>query len=230
MDDRPAAVSPHSLSPLLAAVTLAEEISRDVSARQALIAPPALGRALKRQSRQEARHAAVFRVALKCLPGTAACPAPLERALRRYAAQLHADLDRNDLAASMVGLHCVLEGLGAVALQPPPGELATLAERMVPVRSFILHQERGHQRLGEVWVPRLSPDRAALSQALQGYDELAQSVLAAGLETLDCLANDSQHYQVAVTAHLNSTALLLGRDQPVARSVRDQHVMKGLHP
>lgn len=124
MNDRPRAMSAHDLSPLLAAVTLAEEISRDVSARQALLAPWPLSRALKHQSWQETAHAAVFRTALQYLPGRASCPALLEKALRRYAAQLHADLSI--------------------------------------------------------------------------YVELAEAVLQAGLNTLDCLASDGNHYREAV--------------------------------
>jgi hypothetical protein len=94
MNDRTAGISPHSLSPLLAAVTLAEEISREISARQAPLAPMPLRRALMRQSWQETAHAVVFGTALQYLPGPASCPAPLGKALRRYAAQLHADLDK----------------------------------------------------------------------------------------------------------------------------------------
>lgn len=216
MNHRSAALPPHSLGPLLAAVTLAEEISRDISARQALLAPAPLGRALARQSWQETVHAAVFRSALQCLPGRAACPAALEQALRRYAAQLHDDLDRNDLAASMIGLHCVLEGFGAVALRPPPGALARLADRIVPVRSFILHQELGHQRLGQVWVERLGGDPAGLDAALRIYVELAEASLQAGLNTLECLAADREYYEGAVRAHLDSVGTLLGRDAQVA--------------
>lgn len=211
MHDRAAVLSPHSLAPLLAAVTLAEEISRDVSARQSLLSPEPLGRTLKRQSWQEASHVAIFRAARQCLPGDASCPAPLQTALRRYAAQLHADLDRCDLAASMIGLHCVLEGLGAIALQPPPGELATLADSYLPVRSLILHQERGHQRLGEVWIPRLATEPARLQRAMNSYIGLAEAVLEAGLNSLDCLAADRGYYEDAVRAHLTSTEMVLGR-------------------
>jgi hypothetical protein len=215
MDDRVAALSPHSLSPLLAALTLAEEISRDISARQALLAPSPLRRALQRQSWQETAHAAVFRAALQCLPGRAACPGALEKSLRRYATQLHADIDRGNLTASLIGLHCVLEGLGAVALQPPPGQLAKLADRVVPVRSFILHQELGHQRLGQAWVRRLGAEPAGLDTALRVYGELAEASLQAGLDTLDCLAADRDYYQDAVRAHLRSTETLLRhRDAP----------------
>lgn len=197
------------LAPLLAAVSIAEEISRDVSRRQAAIAPTVLRRPLGLQSRQEAVHAATFRAALQCLPGSGRCPDRLVQTLRAFEARLHADVDNGDLAASMLGLHCVLEGLGCIALEPPPGELARLADRAVPLRSFIRHQEEGHRRLGEVWVPRLAAGTAGLRLACEDYLALAQAVLTAGLETLDCLAGDAAYYGEAVSRHLGNVALVI---------------------
>lgn len=199
----------HSLVPLLAAITRAEEISRDVAARQALLAPARLGRALRHQSWQEAAHATVFRSALRCLPGRPACRAALEQALSAYAARLHADLDRGALAASLVGLQCVLEGFASVALQPPPGALAGAADTLVPLRAFILHQEQGHQRLGEVWAPRLQPDGAALARIAGGYGELAQQLLETGLAQLECLQDDAAFYREAIGCRLGATQQLL---------------------
>jgi hypothetical protein len=209
-NDRSGALSLHSLSPLLAAITLAEEISRDVSARQASIARLPLRLALKQQSWQETAHAAAFRTALQFVPGPP-CPAPVAKALHRFSRELHADLDRKALAASMIGMQCVLEGLGAVALQPPPGEVATLADRIFPLRAIVLHQELGHQRLGEAWVPRLGIEPVRLHKTLNIYLELAQALLDAGLSTLDCLAGARAHYQDAVEAHFRATTDLFSR-------------------
>lgn len=197
------------LAPLLAAVTIAEEISRDVSRRQAAIAPAPLRRTLSLQSRQEALHAATFKAALQCLPGSGRCPDRLLQALRAFEARLQSDVEDGELAASMLGLHCVLEGLGCIALEPPPGELARLADSAVPMRSFIRHQEEGHRRLGEVWVPRLAAGTAGLRLACEDYVALAQAVLTAGLETLDCLAQDAGYYGDAVSRHLRNVALLV---------------------
>lgn len=200
-----ATLSVRALAPLLAAITLAEEISRDVTARQALLAPPRLRGTLRQQSWQEAAHATVFRTALHCTPKRSSCPPRLQAALGLYAARLHADLDRGALAASMVGLHCVLEGVAAVALEPPPRALAQLADQVVPLRAFILQQEQGHQRLGEVWVPRLVPEPAALVGSARDYCELAEGLLTAGLATLECLDQDSGHYRERVRSHLRAT-------------------------
>ncbi len=194
-----------SLAPLLATITQAEEISRDVAARQALLAPPRLARALRHQSWQEAGHAAVFRNALGCLPGSARCPPALRQGLSAYAARLHADLDRGALAASLVGLQSVLEGVGTVVFQAPPGLLARAVDLLVPVRALILHQEQGHQRLGEVWAARLLPDADALGSMAHAYEEQAQALLEAGLANLECLQELSGFYRERVGQHLRAT-------------------------
>lgn len=211
-------VSLRSLRPLLAAITLAEEISRDVSARQAKLAPPRLRETLRRQSWQEAAHAAVFRTALHCTPGDSACPQPVANALRRYADRLHADIDRGDLAASMAGLHCVLEGVASIALAPPPGALATLADQLVPLRAFVLHQEEAHQRLGEVWVPRLVEDRRVLTRSVFDYCALAQELVEAGTTHLECLERDADHYTASIRLHLDGTRCRLAMSREDAAS------------
>jgi len=128
----------HQLVPLLAAAQEAERIARDIAAAQAGIAPvAALQRALTQQSRQEAVHAAVFASALACLPGRAACPPRLARALARFRQRLQADVAAGRLAASLFGLQHVLEALGHVALQPPHGELAGLGDQFVPLRGLL---------------------------------------------------------------------------------------------
>lgn len=196
--------SMRAIAPLLAAITLAEEISRDVTARQALLAPRRLRQTLRRQSWQEAAHAALFRSALQCIPGQFPCPAPVEAALQDYAARLHSELDRGHLALSMVGLHCVLEGFAAVALQAPPGLLASTADALVPLRSFILHQEQAHQRLGEVWAPRLLPDAQALARSAGDYCALSAALLEAGLTEFVCLHDEAGHYRCHVERHLRA--------------------------
>lgn len=203
-----------TLGPLLAAITVAEEISRDVSARQALLAPARLRGTLRRQSWQEAAHATVFRTALHCLPGRFSCPPAVHAHLAAYAARLHADLDRGALAASMIGLHCVLEGFAAVALQPPAGVLAAAADTLVPLRSFILHQEQAHHRLGDVWVPRLLAVPQQRATCAGDYCALAEALLEAGLAELECLHEDAADYRERVADQLRSTVQRLGQPDP----------------
>lgn len=199
---------PGRIGPLLVALKLAEEISRDVSLRQAAIAPNAqLRRGLRQQSRQEALHAAAFDAALKFGSSRAQCPPGLVKALTAFSTRLHADLDAGALASSMVGLQCVLEGLGCIALRPCSGELLRLSDRLVPLRPLFLLQEEAHHRLGEIWVPRLANERASrgrveLSVARQTYVELAEAIVDAGLFAVADYEGDRQHYLKATRAHL----------------------------
>lgn len=191
------------LAPLLVAVTAFEEMSRDVTRRQSALAPsPGLAHALVRQSRQEAMHAVVFRGALRLTGLHAASPPRLAEALAQCRARLEDDLDRGDLACSMLGLHCVLEGLGGVALQPPAGDLGRLGDHLVPLRALILKQELAHQHLGELWVERLAANRLALQAACSAYVELAESVVDAGLAAFGNYAMDQALYLAGSREHL----------------------------
>lgn len=205
-----------ALGPLLAAITQAEELSRDISARQALLAPARLRRTLQQQSWQEAAHACVFRTALQCLPGRFSCPPAVRAALDAYAGRLHRDLDRGALAESLIGLQGVLEGFAAVALQPPPGALARCADTLVPLRAFILHQEQGHERLGQRWAPRLLSSPLARRRCADDYRTLVLALLEAGLGELECLHQDSGAYRLRVHAHLDAALAQLTGDPPAA--------------
>ena len=111
------------IAQFLAGMLRAEEISRDVARRQALLAPDAaMRRFLALQSRQEALHAGAFRAALHLTSRRNRCPDALASALDRFAARLHADLDAGLLEGSLIGLQGVLEGIGAVALGAPRTE------------------------------------------------------------------------------------------------------------
>jgi hypothetical protein len=192
-------------APLLAAVKLGEQISRDVSLRQSRLAPlPSLRRALQLQSRQEGMHAALFGAALACLPRRVRCPPRVEGALAGYAARLHADLDAGCLCGSMVGLQCVFERLGAVALQPPAGALSRLGDRLVPLRVLIAQQEEAHHRLGEIWVPRLAPQEPALCATRRDYVALAEAVVEAALAEFDGCDADRRHFLESARAHLGA--------------------------
>ena len=177
-----------SFAPLLAAVQQAEAISRDVALRQAALAPtPQLRHALLHQGRQEAMHAGLFGAALRCVPSRAGCPAPVARVLHDYARHLHADIDAGRLAASMVGLQWVFEGLGTAALEPSShATLIQLCDRLVPLGKLILQQEAAHRRLGRLWVPRLAArlnagEMSVLVAASVEYAALAGAIVGAAV-------------------------------------------------
>lgn len=206
MDGRPApeTTALRRLAPLLWALKLGEDLSRDVALRQAALAPtPQLARALGLQSRQEAVHSMLFGAALRCLPRRSTCPPRLEAALAGLGARLHADAEAGRLGATLIGLQCVLEGLATAVLQPVEGELSRLGGRLVPLRPLILHQEEAHHWLGEVWVPRLAGpagEAAALACAAAGrdYAALGEACLAA----FNATDAERAHYAGASRAHL----------------------------
>ncbi|MEP7058195.1 MAG: hypothetical protein ABI809_10540 [Caldimonas sp.] len=192
------------LAPLLVAVVAFEEMSRDVTRLQSAIAPtPGLARALLRQSRQEAMHAAVFRGALRLTGIRADCPPRLATGLAQVRLRLQDDLRRGDLGSSMLGLHCVMEGLGSTALQPPAGDLGRLGDRLVPLRALILEQELAHQQLGERWIERMAGERSELRVACQVYVELAEAIVDAGLDAFGGYSADEAAYRIDSAAHLD---------------------------
>ena len=200
------------LAPLLWMLKFGEELSRDIALGQAGLAPtPQLQRVLGLQSRQEAMHAALFGAALRCCcaPGRAAAPPRLIAALDDFSARLRDDVAAGRLAASMIGLQCVLEGLAGAVLRPAQGELARLGDRLLPLRSFVLLQEEAHHRLGEVWLPRLTgrdaaSAAAALAATCRGYVASGDAIVEAGLVLFDGYAADRDHYAAASRVHLDA--------------------------
>lgn len=198
-----------ALGPIMIAARRTEEIARDVARRQSDLAPtPALRHALLQQSRQESAHAAGFAAASAYL-GPATAPHRMLQALEQLGARLHADIDAGDLGSSMIGLQYVLEGLGSIALEPPPGELARIGDKFVPLREMVLHQEQGHRRLGEVWVPRIAAtvterQRSRMEAAGRDYAAIAHSVVEAGLPLLADLNTDYAHYERMSRAFVTS--------------------------
>jgi predicted metal-dependent hydrolase len=76
--------------------------------------------------------------------------------------------------------------------------------RSSPWRSFILHQEQAHQRLGEIWAPRLLPDAQALARSARDYCALSAALLEAGLTEFECLHDEAGHYRSHVERHLRA--------------------------
>jgi hypothetical protein len=208
------------MAPLLRAARDCERMSREVSWRQSRLAPAPLAAALRAQSRQEAAHAALFDSALTFVPRGRPCPGPLQRRIGEYGRRLHADLDAGRLVESLIGLQCVFEGLAAVALEPPDGELTRMGERFLPLYALVQHQEAAHQRLGTVWVSRLSPQGgSAVAAAWHGYAALAEGLVEAALEAFDGATEDRDDYSRRTRDKL---ATLRALGAPVPRRQRPE--------
>ena len=203
--DPSSAVCLPRIAQFFAGMLRAEEISRDVARRQALIAPgAAMRRFLALQSRQEALHARAFRAALHLASRRDRCPGALASALDRFAARLHADLDAGSLEGSLIGLQGVLEGIGAVALGAPKTELATIGGRLVPLRQVLLRQEAMHHRCGLHWLAQLCTDRIrdhdALQRSRRDYADLGEAVLVASVDIFEGFDIDQRLYRDAARA------------------------------
>lgn len=198
-----------ALGPIMIAAMRTEQIAREASQKQSeLTSNASLRRALQQQSKQEAMHAAGFEAALAYL-GPAPAPEAMLAALEQLNMRLLSDLAAGDLGSSMIGLQYVLEGLGSVALEPPPGDLARIGDKFVPLRDLVLHQEQAHRRLGEVWVPRLldqatQRQRERMECAGRDYAAIANDIVEAGLPLLADLTADHSHYERASRAFVNS--------------------------
>ncbi len=201
-----------SLRPIaqfFAGMSRAEAISRDVSRRQAELAPDsAMRRFLMLQSRQEALHAAMFGAALRFASRRDRCPDRLADALARFASRLNADLDAGWLAGSLIGLQGVLEAIGVVALSAPSTELATFAAQFVPLRHALLAQEQAHHRVGRYWLARLVAGDDGSDDALRRsrleYAGLGEAVLVASVEIFDGFDVEQRIYLDAGRAAIRS--------------------------
>jgi hypothetical protein len=202
------------IAPLFAAARQCERMSCEVSRRQGELARSTpLAHALVAQSRQEAMHAAVFESVLALAPRGIAPPPRLAAAIGDYARRLHTDLDAGDLAASLLGLQCVFEGIAAVALDPREGELTRLGEQFLPPLSLVRRQETAHRRLGEASLARLPVDLArdaALQSTWLAYLDHAEAMTAAALAEFGGAPADVDHYRV----HTRSCLEALARGAP----------------
>lgn len=217
------------IAQFLAGMTRAEEISRDVSRRQAaMAADPAMRRFLVLQSRQEASHARVFGAALRLTTRRSRCPGRLAGALSAFEARLYADLDAGRLESSLIGLQGVLEAIGAVALSAPMTELSAIGARFVPFRATLLRQEAMHHRYGRYWLARLAAGNGCAGDALhrswREYADLGDAALSASVEIFEGFDIDQRTYldagRAAIRAELLVTAATPARAPAGASSGR----------
>ena len=61
-----------------------------------------------------------------------------------------------------------------------------------------------HQRLGDIWMPRLSDNSVALRDACSRYLDLGEAVVAAGAELLAGFAVDRQAYVSQARNHFDA--------------------------
>lgn len=149
-------------------------------------------RFLRLQARQETVHALLFRGIVSRLdPRGNHAATPAMSALSDYEGQLHRDLDRKDLTASLLGMQGILEGIGEQMLRASSRSLTGQNERYRRLHRLVLQQEASHHAFGQHWLQRSQYNKHALrsiSAARLRYQTLAHDLLVACgglLEDLD---------------------------------------------
>ncbi|MBC7945348.1 MAG: hypothetical protein H7X91_08825 [Burkholderiales bacterium] len=82
-------------------------------------------------------------------------PAAVQRALRRYAERIEADLAEREFTRSLVGMQVVFEGLRAVVLRKLDIGLSEHGQCFAPLRLLLLRQEDAHHEFGVRSLQRL---------------------------------------------------------------------------
>lgn len=131
---------------LLAVLHDGERLAAETAQRQAALAPQAwMRRGLAVQARQERGHVKLVRMA-QALHGSDSAPG--FSPLHPLRTQLMRDLHAGQLAASIVGLHGVLEHLGEALLEQLAQYQHPAGIVLHRLRRHVLAQERAHTQLG----------------------------------------------------------------------------------
>jgi len=161
-----------------------ERVAHRCAQRQAVLAIDARQRRfLRLQARQETMHALLFRSIVSRLdPRGNHATTPAVSALSDYEEQLHRDLDRKDLTASLLGMQGILEGIGEQMLRASSQSLTGQNERYRRLHRLVLQQENSHHAFGQHCLQRSQGDKQALrsiSFARLRYRSLAHDLLVA---------------------------------------------------
>jgi 1,2-phenylacetyl-CoA epoxidase catalytic subunit len=200
------------LAHLFQVLVAGERLAQECAQRQALLAPERKTRSfLLTQAQQEGLHAWVFQRAASALaPRGSVGDSPALRAMFHYRERLFADLDRGNLAGSLVGMQVVLEGVGARVLKEMDAELRRRGDRHAALRRRLLLQEDAHHAFGLRCIQRLCAETPAASALLatagREYTALSIDMLTACEELFLYLGAEPQLYQPALPACLGGNA------------------------
>ncbi len=191
-----------------------ERIAHDAAARQALICGDIKAkRFFSMQSAQESLHAALFHAATAVLtPRMRSLQTPAVAALNAYRRHLDHDLAAGHLAASIVGLQIVLEGLGALTLSRMNLALSPHGPRFAPFKRLLEQHEDSHHAFGRRWLERQDIESLPrLAADARRYFELACSAIDGSEELFGYGVSTPQNYRSHLRAALPSA---LTRDWP----------------
>jgi hypothetical protein len=174
------------LARLLGAIARGEQLAHRTAARQAgLVGLAAMRRALETQARQEHVHATSFAAAALLFDSRGGrASTPLDLAFDAYARELDADLAAGRLAASLVGLQGVLEGLGEALLTRLDAASEPRTAAFDALRRRFARQEHAHQAIGARCLRALGTGAPELREFAGSYAVLSEALIAAGADTL----------------------------------------------
>jgi hypothetical protein len=192
------------IAELLHLLRQGECIAHDGARRQALICGDArMKRFFALQATHEMLHAGVLDVACSVLSPRHRAQSPALTALAAFRRDLEHDLARGHLAASIVGLQIVLEGLGMLTLSRMNPALSRHGARFAPFKRVLEQQEHTHHAFGCRWLERqdrsLLPQRAADARR---YFDLAAAVIDDGADLFCHGASTPRSYKQGLLAAL----------------------------
>lgn len=152
---------------------------------------------LKLQARQENKHAFAYSsiVALLAPRGTN-IDTPATKVLSEYEQFLMSDIDRRDLAGSVIGMQDILEGIGARLLSATDRFVEKHNPRHVRLHRLIARQEAAHHAFGKHWLRNGDEDETS-TQHREKYQALANRLHRTCTSLLEDLGIDPNVWFVA---------------------------------
>lgn len=184
------------LARLCQVMYLGERIAHRCAQRQAALATePRQRRFLLLQARQETMHALLFRrIVARLDPRGNHAGTSAVLALSRYGEQLYQDIERNDLAASLLGMQGTLEGIGERMLHAFGPFVSGQSERYQRLHRLVVQQESAHHAFGMHWLQCHQDDgrvRRSLAATRLRYQALAQDLWLACGDLLEDVGVDA---------------------------------------
>jgi hypothetical protein len=192
---------------LLTLIERGERLAHDCAQAQAALAPEAGMRTfLLGQARQEGFHAVSFKWAIGWLAPRHVGNVPFLQPFDQYAKRLHAALQRDDFAESLLAEQIILEGLGEALLKKIEAGLSTRKAPFNKLRRILIHQEESHHAFGVRVLPLAMSRQEISTQRMrsqaQEYIALAEQMIWSVTDLFDALDEDPMEYLLEFHRHL----------------------------
>lgn len=192
---------------LLTFIERGERLAHDCAQAQAALTPAAAMRTfLLGQARQEGVHAVCFKWAIGWLAPRHVGEVPFLKPFNQYAKRLHAALQRDDFAESLLAEQIILEGLGEALLKKIEAGLSIRKAPFQKLRRMLIHQEEAHHAFGIRSLP-LAMSRQEIStermrRQAEEYIALAEHMIWSVTDLFDAIDEDPKEYLAEFHRHL----------------------------